>query len=111
MVQVLRSKGIDVVVVEDQEEPVTPDAVFPNNWVAFLPDGKVFMFPMEAPVRRLERRRDIIDRVAESHLVAEVVDLSEAENEGRYLEGTGSLVLDYINKIAYACRSSRTVTM
>ena len=63
---------------------------------------------MEAPIRRLERRQDIIGEVANIHLIKEVVDLSDAENEGRFLEGTGSLVLDYVNKAAFACRSSRT---
>jgi len=110
LVDTLRTAGVDVVVVEDTDEPHTPDSVFPNNWISFHGDGRVVLYPMEAPNRRTERRADIIDRLSAEYgfQIVEVLDLSEHENSGHYLEGTGSMVLDRSNKIAYACLSSRT---
>jgi hypothetical protein len=110
LAEVLRANGIEVIVFDDTAEPHTPDAVFPNNWVSFHADGKVVLYPMEAPNRRTERRPDIIDALAADHgfQVREIVDLSGHEDHGQYLEGTGSLVLDRVNRIAYACLSSRT---
>ena len=106
----LRSAGINVVIVDDTHEPHTPDSIFPNNWVSFHGDGRVVLYPMEAANRRTERRPDIIDMLANERgfQVAEVLDLSEHEAAGHYLEGTGSMVLDRANRIAYACLSSRT---
>jgi hypothetical protein len=106
----LEAAGIRVIMFDDTEEPHTPDAVFPNNWVSFHADGTVVLYPMEAPNRRTERRHDIIEALASKHgyQVREVVDLSHHENNGHFLEGTGSLVLDRPNRIAYACLSSRT---
>jgi hypothetical protein len=88
----------------------TPDAVFPNNWVSFHADGTAVLYPMLALNRRLERRGDILELLATTHgfRLTRVVDLSHRETEGKYLEGTGSLVLDRINHIAYACLSPRT---
>ncbi|MDJ0919223.1 MAG: arginine deiminase-related protein [Woeseiaceae bacterium] len=102
--------GINVIVVDDTDEPHTPDSVFPNNWVTFHSDGRVVLYPMEAPNRRTERRSDIVDRLHEEYDydISEVIDLSPHEEQGRYLEGTGSLVLDRTHRVAYACRSSRT---
>lgn len=110
LVAVLSDAGIDVIVVDDSEEPHTPDAIFPNNWVSFHADGRVLLYPMEAPNRRTERRLDIIDTLRDDHgfHVSEVLDLSAHESAGHYLEGTGSMVLDRANRIAYACLSSRT---
>ena len=110
LVDTLRSAGVNVVVVDDTREPHTPDSVFPNNWVSFHGDGRVVLYPMEAPNRRTERRADIIDRLSAEcgFQISEVLDLSEHENSGHYLEGTGSMVLDRSNKVAYACLSSRT---
>lgn len=110
LVDALRSAGINVVVVEDTEEPHTPDSIFPNNWVSFHSDGRVVLYPMEAPNRRTERRVDILDRLSDEYgfQIAEILDLSEHERSGHYLEGTGSMVLDRTHKIAYACLSSRT---
>ena len=107
---VLETAGITVVQVDDTPEPHTPDAIFPNNWVSFHADGTVVLYPMEAPNRRTERRQDIIDTLASQYgfQVREVVDFSHHEQGGRFLEGTGSLVLDRANRIAYACLSSRT---
>ncbi len=106
----LRAAGIDVIVVDDTPDPHTPDSVFPNNWVSFHADGRVVLYPMEAPNRRTERRMDIIDSLASEHgfQVAEVIDLTAHEDNDVFLEGTGSMVLDRANRVAYACASSRT---
>ena len=106
----LESSGIQVVQFDDTAEPHTPDAIFPNNWISFHADGRVVLYPMEAPNRRTERRQDIVDTLSDTYgfQVSEIVDLSEHEENGHYLEGTGSLVLDRANRIAYACLSSRT---
>ena len=106
----LTNAGIRVIQIADTEEPHTPDAIFPNNWVSFHADGTVVLYPMEAPNRRTERRQDIIDSLVTEYgyQVSNIVDLSPHEAEGQYLEGTGSLVLDRANRIAYACLSSRT---
>ena len=110
LVTTLRDVGIDVVVVDDTLDPHTPDSVFPNNWVSFHADGRVVLYPMEAQNRRTERRMDIIEQVDTDlgYLVSEVVDLSGHEQAGHFLEGTGSMVLDRANHVAYACLSSRT---
>jgi len=106
----LRDQGINVIVVEDTPEPHTPDSIFPNNWVSFHADGRVVLYPMEAENRRTERRMDVVDSLDADYgyTVSEVVDLSHHEQAGHYLEGTGSMVLDRVNHIAYACTSSRT---
>ena len=106
----LEAGGITVVQIDDTEEPHTPDAVFPNNWVSFHADGTVVLYPMEAPNRRTERRPDVVDTLANQYgfQVREIVDFSHHERNGHFLEGTGSLVLDRANRIAYACLSSRT---
>jgi hypothetical protein len=110
LVDALRASHINVVVAEDTPEPHTPDSIFPNNWVSFHGDGRVVLYPMEAMNRRTERRADIIESLAGKYgfQVREVLDLSEHELAGHYLEGTGSMVLDRVNRIAYACLSSRT---
>lgn len=106
----LREAGIEVIVVDDTVEPHTPDAIFPNNWISMHADGRVVLYPMEAENRRTERRHDIIDYL-DKHArrqVTDVVDLSAHEDAGHFLEGTGSMVLDRANRVAYACVSSRT---
>jgi len=110
LVDALREKGIDVIVVDDTAEPHTPDSIFPNNWVSFHGDGRVVLYPMEAENRRTERRTDIIAQLNNEpgFAVSEVVDLTPHELHGHYLEGTGSMVLDRVNHVAYACLSSRT---
>ncbi len=110
LVEALREAGIEVIVVGDTPEPHTPDAIFPNNWISTHADGRVVLYPMEAENRRTERRREIINRLAAEggRQISEIVDLSDHENHGHYLEGTGSMVLDRANRIAYACVSSRT---
>src|SRR5262249_44909562 len=105
----LRDVGVDVIVVEDKEDLNTPDAVFPNNWVSFHHDGTVVLYPMLAPSRRPERRRDIIEKLETSGFrVSRLVDLTNHENKGRFLEGTGSVVFDHADRIAYAAISPRT---
>lgn len=100
--------GIDVAVFEDSAYPVKPDAIFPNNWLSTHPDGRVILYPMCALNRRAERAPGIINTLKETFFIKEVVDLSIHEKEGRFLEGTGSVVFDHLNKIAYACLSPRT---
>jgi hypothetical protein len=108
MVGTLRAEGIDVTVIEDTPEPYTPDSIFPNNWVSFHADGGIFLYPMQAENRRLERREDIINQLEDCFAVKHIIDLSRFEAEDKFLEGTGSMVLDRENKIAYACLSPRT---
>jgi hypothetical protein len=102
--------GVEVFVAADTAEPVKPDAIFPNNWVSFHRDGTVAMYPMLAPNRRGERRDEIIEQVVRdgSFRVSRTVDLSYREAEGKFLEGTGSVVLDRTHRVAYACSSPRT---
>src|SRR2546427_10178473 len=105
----LRDAGVEVIIFEDKEELHTPDAVFPNNWVSFHHDGTVVMYPMFAPSRRPERRRDIIEKLQTGGFrVSRVADLTHHENQGRFLEGTGSVVFDHSDHIAYANISPRT---
>jgi hypothetical protein len=109
-VAALRGEGVKVCVVDDSDQPRKPDAVFPNNWVSFHADGTVVLYPMHAENRRAERRPEIIDTVVREtgFVVRRVVDLTHHEKSGRFLEGTGSLVLDHVSRVAYACRSPRT---
>lgn len=108
LVKVLRDNGVSVTVIEDTLEPHTPDSIFPNNWVSFHDNGDVFTYAMQAENRRLERREDIITELEDNFEVKHVIDLSRFEHQGQFLEGTGSMVLDRDNKIAYACLSPRT---
>jgi hypothetical protein len=108
LVKLLQDNGVEVVVVDDTHEPHTPDSIFPNNWVSFHQDGNVFLYPMMAENRRLERREDIIMQLEDEFKVKHVIDLSRFEHDHKFLEGTGSMVLDRENKIAYACISPRT---
>lgn len=110
LVEVLRSAGVRAVVIDDTLEPATPDSVFPNNWVSFHADGTAVLYPMMAPSRRRERRADILERLARDHgfRIERVIDLSAHETRGRFLEGTGSMVLDRVGRVAYACLSPRT---
>jgi hypothetical protein len=102
--------GVRVVVAEDTPEPAKPDAIFPNNWVSFHDDGTVVLYPMQAPNRRLERRADVIQQVLTQggFLATRTVDLTHHEAQRRFLEGTGSLVLDRSHRVAYAALSPRT---
>lgn len=109
MVDKLRKFGINVLVVKDTEQPHTPDSIFPNNWISFHSDGKVVLYPMYAENRRVERREDILGSIEkEGFIINEIIDYSRAEEEDIFLEGTGSMVLDRTNEIAYAAISERT---
>lgn len=107
-VDLLRKNKVDVTVVEDSLHPSTPDSIFPNNWVSFHEDGRIFLYPMFAVNRRQERKAAVLDVVKQKFCVKQIADLTHSENEGYFLEGTGSMVLDRENKIAYACLSPRT---
>jgi hypothetical protein len=108
MVQTLRNHSIHVIVIEDTKEPAKPDAVFPNNWLSTTPEGLVIVFPMYASNRRAEKRDDILEQLAKEFVVKDVQDWSEYEVEGRFLEGTGSMVIDHDEKMIFACISERT---
>ena len=107
-VQTLRAAGVNVHVFEDTAEPEKPDAVFPNNWISTHHDGRIVLFPMYSALRRRERRHDIIGELRKHYRVTEVIDYSALEEKGCWLEGTGSLVLDHLNKIAYVSLSNRS---
>jgi hypothetical protein len=107
-VQTLRAAGVNVHVFEDTAEPEKPDAVFPNNWISTHHDGRIALFPMYSALRRRERRQDIVDELRKHYRVTEVIDYSAFEDEGCCLEGTGSLVFDHLNKIAYVSLSNRS---
>ncbi|MCG8332320.1 MAG: arginine deiminase-related protein [Chitinophagales bacterium] len=104
----LRAAGINILVHEDTSTPVKPDAVFPNNWVTFHDDGTVATYPMNAPTRRLERREDVLELLISQFNFQKRIQFEQNESIGRFLEGTGSLILDRPNRIAYACLSPRT---
>jgi len=107
-VNVLRAKGVQVTVVQDTEDPDTPDALFPNNWVSFHADGTVALYPMFAENRRLERREAILEILEEGgFIIDQVMDYTTAEDAGIFLEGTGSLLLDRVHNKAYCALSSR----
>lgn len=107
-VQNLRSFGVNVIVIEDTKSPVKPDAVFPNNWVTFHDDGTVITYPMLSKARRLERREDVIDSLGEKYRIDRRIAFEPMEKAAIILEGTGSLILDRVHKLAYACFSPRT---
>lgn len=107
-VDTLKAAGIHVVVFDDTQEPATPDSIFPNNWVSFHQNGEILLYPMFAENRRFERRADIIDAVKLQFEVNSTHSLTDWENKCKYLEGTGSLVLDRVNSIVYAAVSDRT---
>lgn len=107
-VALLRKNGVNVIVVEDIKENDTPDALFPNNWISMHEDGKIGLYPMFAENRRRERREDILDVLEENGFeISEVIDYSSAEKEEVFLEGTGSLILDRENGVAYCALSDR----
>jgi hypothetical protein len=110
LARALAGEGIEVCVAEDSPIPPKPDAVFPNNWVSFHADGTLVVYPLAHASRRPERRQEVIDHAirCSGFKVRHFLDLSWYEGQGRYLEGTGSLVLDHVQRIAYACVSART---
>lgn len=107
-VEKLKNKGINVITIKDTIDPHTPDSIFPNNWVSFHRDGKVVLYPMFASNRRVERREDIIETIKQKGFeVSELDDWSLPETQGHFLEGTGSMIFDHDNKIAYGSVSLR----
>ena len=108
LVEKLRTVGVKVIVVDDIYEQNTPDSVFPNNWITFHQNGDVAIYPMFAENRRRERREDILDKVeAEGFDIENVYDYTDAEKENIFLEGTGAMVLDRVNRKAYCALSPR----
>ena len=107
-VRSLRNAGVRVHAFEDTAEPEKPDAVFPNNWISTHHDGRVALFPMYSELRRRERRHDIVEELRKSYKVTQVIDYSSFEKKGCCLEGTGSLVLDHVSRIAYVSLSNRS---
>ncbi len=108
LVTTLQSYDIDVTVVQDTAEPYTPDSIFPNNWISFHSDGTICLYPMFAENRRRERKPTVLLQIASKFELTNKVDFTEQEERKRFLEGTGSMVLDRAHKIAYACLSIRT---
>jgi len=110
LVERLENDGVEVLVYRDSVDSPSPDAIFPNNWVSFHEDGRAILYPMEPPNRRPERRKEILDwlSVEKGFRLSEVVDLSHHEAEGRFLEGTGSMVFDRPGRTVYASVSPRT---
>ncbi len=107
-VGVLRAVGVQVIVIEDTKEPDTPDSIFPNNWVSFHSNGTVGVYPMFAENRRNERREDVLETLEkEGFRIENVMDYTSAEEEGLFLEGTGSLLLDRVHKKVYCALSAR----
>jgi hypothetical protein len=107
-VQLLRENGVDVTVIEDTPQPYTPDSIFPNNWISFHEGGTICLYPMFAANRRLERKPGILDAIGKKFRIDATLDFSGYEDRDLFLEGTGSMVLDRDQKIAYACLSPRT---
>lgn len=108
MVALLKENHIELVVFEDTKEPVKPDAVFPNNWMSVHEDGKLILYPMLTQNRRQERRPEFVQMLRDKFAIKDIIDFSSEERNKRVVEGTGSLVFDHVNKIAYASRSERT---
>lgn len=107
-VATLRNAGIDVWVVEDTEDVIKPDAIFPNNWISTHEDGTIVLYPMLTPNRRAERRMDVVEYLKANNEVKRLIDLSHYESNNKFLEGTGSIVFDHEARIAYASLSPRT---
>jgi hypothetical protein len=110
LVSKLKQHHVDVIVMEDTTEPITPDAVFPNNWISFHPNWTIVTYPMLAINRRLERRLEIPELLVTEHefRISDHIDLATKESRGIFLEGTGSIIFDDVNKVAYANESPRT---
>lgn len=107
-VDILRSNKIEVIVVQDTIEPHTPDSLYPNNWFSTHTTGELVLYPIFAKNRRLERKPHVLKAIEEQYQAHKIIDLTEWESKNRFLEGTGSLILDHNNQTVYACRSERT---
>ena len=107
MVESLRAHQINVNVLQDTKDPSTPDSIFPNNWISTHAGATLCLYPMYAENRRAERKSSVIDFLKSNYKIENILDLTNLEKEGKFLEGTGSMVLDHQNKIAYGCLSER----
>lgn len=107
MVETLRAHQIKVNVVQDTKDPSTPDSIFPNNWISTHEGGTLCLYPMFAQNRRAERKSTVIGFLQSNYQIQNILDLTDLEKEGKFLEGTGSMVLDHQNKLAYGCLSER----
>lgn len=107
MVEQLRTHKIKVHVVQDTKDPSTPDSIFPNNWFSTHAGGTLCLYPMYAENRRAERKLSVIDFLQKNYKIENLLDLTDLEKEGKFIEGTGSMVLDHQNKISYGCLSER----
>lgn len=107
-VGLLKSHGIEVIIFNDTQEPKTPDSIFPNNWISLDQHGRLALYPMQALNRRQERRQDIVDFFTSHYVIASTLDFTHFEKDDLFLEGTGSMVIDYVHDIMYACLSART---
>lgn len=110
LVQLLLINDIEVTVIDDTPLPYTPDAVFPNNWISFHEGSIICLYPMYAPNRRQERKPELMATLQHKFNIASIIDFTRHEKQNRFLEGTGSMVLDRPAKIVYACISPRTST-
>jgi hypothetical protein len=108
LVAILSAHEMEVMVIKDTTDPHTPDSIFPNNWISFHEDGTLCLYPMFARNRRLERKQTVLDQIKQQFEVQQIIDFTQYEEENKFLEGTGSMVLDRENKIVYACISTRT---
>ncbi len=104
----LKKLEIEVTVIEDSPSPHTPDAIFPNNWISFHESGIYCLYPMYAPNRRKERKEEVLEIIQEKFHFDQLIDFTSYESKNLFLEGTGSMVLDRDNRLAYACLSPRT---
>ncbi len=111
MIRTLRANGIDVLVIPSRSDVITPDAIFPNNWFSHHHDGKLVLYPMLTPIRRLERQKDaLVELLRQAGIKKpEIIDLTHDEEKGMVLEATGSMILDRVHKVAFAMASARTV--
>ena len=107
-VETLRSNKIDVIVVQDSIEPHTPDSIFPNNWFSTHSTGELVLYPMFAKNRRLERKPHVLETIREHFSAHKTINFTHWEDKNRFLEGTGSMILDHNRRVVYACRSERT---
>ena len=107
-VSLLRNAGVEVIVVQDNNEPPTPDAVFPNNWFSTHVTGELVLYPMFAPNRQLERKQQILLTIGMMPGITKIFNLSGFEKEHLFLEGTGSMCLDRVNRVVYCCASERS---
>ncbi|MBK9104291.1 MAG: amidinotransferase [Saprospiraceae bacterium] len=106
----LEKEGVEVTVIQDTSVPVKPDAIFPNNWISFHQEDTIVTYPMFARLRRMERREEIIDELSGRYNIRQRLEMEQNEKYNQFLEGTGSMVLDRVNRVAYACISPRTDT-